>query len=243
MLAVGLFFLLAAQSGFTQETDPVPGLKSAIKDQTGIDLLPCPEEQATRFLEQDYQPYCGTTRPGFIEFRKLWKKALKKHPKLTYDPIWEPLPDDLIRGKFWYRAKPGFVLFNEKTGFLLIGMDLSFMDCASLRYRDPDFADGALLPGIGGASSPERINWVRINWAPPEIPHRGSVRHESSVVLQMIVDRTGVPTHTCILDVYQPNTAFMAAALTALKQWRYMPAMKDGKPVKVLLTARISYGM
>ncbi len=198
----------------------------------------CPEEQAARLLEQNYQPYCGTTRPGFIEFRKLWKKALTKHPKLTYHGIWEPLPDDLLRGKFWYKAKPGFLLFNEKTGFVLIGMDMSFVDCDSLRYRNPDFADGALRPGTSGLSAPERINWV-----PPQIPDNARMHKSASVVLQTIIDRTGVPTHTCILDASEPNTDFMAAAITALKQWRYMPAMKDGKPVKVLLTVDISIEM
>ena len=98
-----------------------------------------------------------------------------------------------------------------------------------MKYHDPDFADGALLPGVDGVSAPERVNWV-----PPQFPLRRRIRGRPSVTFQTVIDHSGVPVNTCILDARQPDPAFMAAALTAVKQWRFMPAMKDGRPVKVL---------
>ena len=237
MLAIGVL-LLMAPPGFAEETDPVPGLKDAIKEQTGIDLLPCPEEQAARFLEQNYQPYCGNTEPGFIKFRKLWKKALRKHPRLTrsYVGRWDLLPDDLQRNAFWYKAKPGFILFNEKTGFLLIGMDMSFVDCDSMSHLYPGYSDGALLPGVDGVSIPETVMT-----AYPDLPAQLGYRGTVSIRFQSVIDRTGVPTHTCILEAEPPIIEYLAAAMAALKQWRYMPAMKDGQPVKVLWSSQFAF--
>jgi TonB family protein len=234
LVIVGLF-LLAVVPCLAEETDPVPGLKKAIMEQLGIELDSCPREQAARFLEQNYHPYCGTAEPDFIKFSRRWGKELGKHPKMTPERNWSPLPDDLMRAKFWYGAKPGFVLFNEKTGALLLGMDMSFADCYSVKYHDPEFAEGALLPGVDGVSEPDLVNWV-----PPQYPARHRMRGHPSVTFQAVIDQSGVPVHVCMLDVRQPDPLFMAAAMTAVKQWRFMPAMKDGRPVKVLWTNTFS---
>ena len=231
-------FLLAAVPSFAEETDPVPGLTDAIQEQMGIELSSCPPEQATRFLEQNYQPYCGSTELGSYEFQKAWKKALRKHPRLTkdYGSNWRPYTDDFLRIQFWFKAKPGFVLFNDKTGFVLIGMDISFVDCDSMSYLYPGYADGALVSGVAGVSQPETV----IS-AYPQMPSQLGYRGKVSIRFESVIDETGVPTYTCILEADPPISAYMAAAYSALKKWRYIPAMKDGQPVKVLRTSEFSF--
>jgi len=59
------------------------------------------------------------------------------------------------------------------------------------------------------------------------------------VILEMELDEKGIPVGVHILKDLAPGLG--DAALDALKQWRFEPATKDGKPVRVLFHQTIKF--
>ncbi len=88
-----------------------------------------------------------------------------------------------------------------------------------------------LTPGI---KPPERTVFIR-----PEYPEQAKKDElEGKVILEIIVNSAGDVEGDRVLT---PNSVFDDAALLAVRQWKYKPALKEGKPVKVYLTATVEF--
>jgi protein TonB len=61
---------------------------------------------------------------------------------------------------------------------------------------------------------------------------------EGRVVIEAIIDERGMVMDTRIL---QSHAMLDAAALAALKQWRYTPTLLNGMPVRVLMTITFNF--
>ena len=89
----------------------------------------------------------------------------------------------------------------------------------------------SLPPGV---SEPIPITQVR--------PDLGGVRTRrpwGAVLLEVLVNEEGAVAE---VTVKKPGPeALNAAAVTAVRQWRYKPALKDGRPVAVRIPVSISY--
>lgn len=59
------------------------------------------------------------------------------------------------------------------------------------------------------------------------------------VMVKFVIDETGVPVH--IVAEQATNADFAAAAIAAVKAWRYVPAGKEGKPVACLAHRTIDF--
>lgn len=69
-----------------------------------------------------------------------------------------------------------------------------------------------------------------------EVSH---ARKEGKVVLSAVVDTTG---HARVLRVVTPlGYGLNEKAMEAVKQWRFQPGMKDGKPVNVQLNIEVEF--
>ncbi len=62
---------------------------------------------------------------------------------------------------------------------------------------------------------------------------------EGTVLVNLVVDEAGVPTHLKI--VRSLDKKFDKSALTAVSQYRFKPATKNDKPVAVQLNVDISF--
>jgi TonB family protein len=61
------------------------------------------------------------------------------------------------------------------------------------------------------------------------------------VIVETIIDVDGRPKHCRVLDIQGGGPAMTYAALDALREWRFDPARRDGKPVKVYYVLTISF--
>ena len=82
---------------------------------------------------------------------------------------------------------------------------------------------------------------VPVEQEPPEYdPFSRRMRQEGTVVLRVMIDEAGRVT-----DVEQvegiPSSRLNAAAVRAVKGWRYRPAIKNGVPVKVWTTVSLDF--
>ena len=81
---------------------------------------------------------------------------------------------------------------------------------------------------------PERIVFV-----PPDYPEQARKDEtEGQVVIQIVVNTAGDVDGD---RVVKSDPLFDDAALLAIRQWKYKPALKDGKPVKVYFTVDVDF--
>jgi len=102
-------------------------------------------------------------------------------------------------------------------------------DCSSL----PHASDKTIEP-------PRVIPESRVE---PHFPQSAqTARTRGLVTLETVVGRDGSVVHLRVLSSDNPaKYDFENSALTAVHQWRYLPATKDGEPVDVLLTVPITF--
>lgn len=100
---------------------------------------------------------------------------------------------------------------------------------------DPSSAgDAAPVVLTKDITPPERTKVVRPVY-PPEAEKAG---REGRVLLQIVVKKDGsVQYHKTLKSMKE----FDNAAIEAVRQWKYKPAMKNGEPVSVYLTAMVNF--
>jgi TonB family protein len=62
---------------------------------------------------------------------------------------------------------------------------------------------------------------------------------QGSVVVQMLIDRQGFPTHPRVVRSEDPLLAL--AALDAIREWRFRPAKRGGEPVSVRYNLTVNF--
>lgn len=104
---------------------------------------------------------------------------------------------------------------------------------------EPPPPQGPLLAGVGGVTNPELIPESKLD---PEYPELARVaRLEGNVILQAIISEDGTVTEIEVLRTNRPQMGFEAAAIAAVRQWRYKPALQNGKPVEVYFTVFVDF--
>jgi len=101
-------------------------------------------------------------------------------------------------------------------------------------------ADSLLCHGNGNDSTNCVTPPRQIHSPKPKYPKtERKARHEGTVALKLIVGADGVPLGITVSQTLSPD--FDKAALDAVKEWRFSPAMKDGKPVPVAISMTIAF--
>ena len=97
--------------------------------------------------------------------------------------------------------------------------------------------DSAQVYKVGGSvSAPQLIYSVDPNFpSPKEQP----THFEGVVVVEMVVDKKGLPNHVEVVRSLAPK--FDKSAIAAVKQYRFKPAMHDGQPVDVSLHVEVNF--
>ncbi len=106
---------------------------------------------------------------------------------------------------------------------------------------EPPPLTGPLMPGIGGVTEPELIPETRMDPEYPELARRARI--EGKVILQVIVQKDGTIGDLSVLSEPAANLGFSDAALAAVEQWRYRPAMQNGRPVDVFITVVVTFAL
>jgi protein TonB len=104
---------------------------------------------------------------------------------------------------------------------------------------EPPPPSGPLLAGVGNVSNPILIPESKVE---PEYPELARVaRLEGNVILQAIIHDDGTVGEIEVLRTNRPNMGFEEAAMEAVSQWRYKPALQNGKPVEVYFTVFVNF--
>ncbi|UCF68472.1 MAG: energy transducer TonB [Acidobacteriota bacterium] len=104
---------------------------------------------------------------------------------------------------------------------------------------EPPPVTGPLMPGLAGVSEPELIPETRVEPEYPELARRARI--QGRVILRAVIKKDGSVADIEVLREPQANLGFSDAAISAVKQWRYRPAMQNGRPVDVYFTVTVNF--
>jgi Ca-activated chloride channel family protein len=110
---------------------------------------------------------------------------------------------------------------------------------AKHKARETPPPSGPVLAGVDTVVEPERLVYVKPVY--PEIARKANIR--TKVILQAVVRKDGSVGDVQVLQSGQPGLGFQEEAINAVRQWRYKPATRDGKPVEVYYTIRVDFGL
>ncbi len=99
----------------------------------------------------------------------------------------------------------------------------------------------------GSDDSNERVYELGDDIKPPRITHQVSpdysrirgIRVKGSVEVALVVSSQGTPKDPRVVQSLDPDVD--RCAVDAIRQWRFSPAQKDGKPVAVKLTIEMQF--
>jgi TonB family protein len=78
--------------------------------------------------------------------------------------------------------------------------------------------------------------------AQPEYPLEAKRQGlEAELWMQVLIDTAGVPIEARVQECSRPGAGFEASALKAAYENRFKPAMREGRPVAVWITYKVSY--
>lgn len=104
----------------------------------------------------------------------------------------------------------------------------------ALRKEKEEFEKGAVKTGEGGPKPPKLTHSVD----PVYPPVARKARVEGTVVLEARTDEKG---NVEAVRILRSIPLLDQAAVDAVRQWKYEPYLKDGKPVKVVMTITVRF--
>jgi len=179
--------------------------------------------------------HCVELPMPWKEFRRAWESALRSAGRSFPDTGW---PDEgkQMRRRYIVDDVPVDV-FREADGpGLAIAVPRFFLDCDDVNWGDAVDLDGDTS---GGITSPQLEHRVEA-----EYPERERLAKRAGKVWMMGLIRTdGHVAPICIKSSEGATPAMKSAALRALAQWRYAPALRDGQPIAVRFVVAISFSV
>ena len=95
------------------------------------------------------------------------------------------------------------------------------------------------VPEYGGISKPKIIKSSQVLPRYPKLARRNKI--ERRVVLMVVIQKDGTVGEIRVISVEDTKLGFDEAAITAVKRWRYQPALKNDEPVNVLIFVLVDF--
>jgi periplasmic protein TonB len=111
----------------------------------------------------------------------------------------------------------------------------SLLICCCAAWILPAQTDDEQVYDLGPGVSPPRV----IKQTTPQYPNGRGVRASGSVLIGLIVSSKGLPKDPHILKSLDKDLD--QSAVNAVKEWRFAPAQKDGKPIAVRVSLQIEF--
>ena len=103
----------------------------------------------------------------------------------------------------------------------------------------PPLAGGPVRAGLGGVTMPVLIESTKRTPLYPELGRKAKLT--GSVILEAVVLKDGTVSNIKVLRTPRPGMGFEKAAIDAVKQWRFRPALRNGEAVEVYFTVVVEF--
>jgi len=95
------------------------------------------------------------------------------------------------------------------------------------------------MAGVGDVTNPRRLP---DSYIAPKYPEEARADGLTAIVtLQVTVSRDGTIDEIAVIGCSRPGKGFEQAAIDAVRQWRYEPATREGKPVDVYFKIELHF--
>jgi periplasmic protein TonB len=131
-----------------------------------------------------------------------------------------------------YREKPRVPVFLSLFWILSVAAGLGY--AGGIGFQSQDGPSQVYEPG-GAVRGPKLIHYVE----PAFSANSREAYVEGTVRISTVVTSEGVPSRCEVLKGL--NSEEDKTAMEALKQWRFQPGTKDGKPVNVHVTVEVVF--
>lgn len=194
------------------------GFAAALWFHLGLLVVPLPQDNVAEAEEEVPEIVHLVPIPRF------------EPPEPTMAPIKQPAAEVPVPEVFL--AEPVREVEEVVESAIVLPPDVVFIEPAP--PPPPPEPRGPLVVG-GAIAQPARLVYVE-----PEYPRTALVaRLEGMVILQVLLDRGGVVTSVTVL---RPGSmGFTESAVAAVRQWRYEPAMLEGRPVEALMSVTVHF--
>ncbi|MGB5612222.1 MAG: energy transducer TonB [Sedimenticolaceae bacterium] len=127
------------------------------------------------------------------------------------------------------------------TGFSGFHSDPEASPTADSDAKEKCPTESAIQGGVDDVSNPKLLPESKVEPKHPKKARKEKV--EGMAVVQAVIDTDGSVCGCEAIRVNPEGWGFEEAAIEAVEQWRYHPAMKDGKPVAVYFTVFVDFSL
>jgi protein TonB len=112
-------------------------------------------------------------------------------------------------------------------------------DCPTCPGTGPDIFDGPYEPGTAGLIPPSLIPGSRALPKYPELARRAGL--QGTVILLVVIEKDGTVGTVEVVKSPDQRWGFDLTAIDAVKQWRYQPALMNGRPVAASISVMVEF--
>jgi TonB family protein len=232
------FAVLPAQAAPPAETSPARELVERVLGYLGLRVRTCSDEVAAEW--PDRATLCAPYGGRFSAFKLDVDSTLARH---DISPAITPIePWTFHAGRYTrvveVEGERIVVVFDERTKQLVLALP---------GEKNEDLAEevntgrrvGPRIAGFGGVSVPRVRADSQVRPDYPVAAYRQGIA--GNVTLRALILRDGSVGDVEVLRVEPDGYEFDAAAVAAVRQWRFDPATLDGEPVDAMHTLRVSF--
>lgn len=120
--------------------------------------------------------------------------------------------------------------------FRVFRLPVVVLACSVLCFAAASAKKSGKVYAPGGDVTPPKL----IHYVEPSVSHTSDAAFRNGTVrILTVVTRDGIPTDLQVTKGL--NADQNRAALKAVKQWRFQPGLKDGRPVNVKVTVEVEF--
>jgi TonB family protein len=200
---------------------------------------------------------CATFRGSFSFFKFEWESEIRIHYKdvVLKRGSWV-LRADSYQKEYDLEDHTLTVKFHEPSGRIELAVrETEEPEDEELAEAPPSPDRRVALSGaelacddmgesaedLTGATYPVVIPESRIDPEYPDVARQAKL--EGEVVLRARINRDGQVVESSVVEARPADRGFEEAAIAAVSQWLYEPAMLEEKPVEVCFTVRVGFAM
>jgi TonB family protein len=224
--------------------------------------IPCDEELADRSSGAGVGVICARAFLNFEGFLNEWNRSLEQRAG-AFDLVpvfpWKKTADSHM-GVYTLEDIPVAIMFSDLDGIVVVTYPgttmwevgersvLALFEAVARSEKTTPAERGEVestqdgppyVAGVGSVSNPRLIQSSKV---PPSYPEQAREELlEASVIMQAIVREDGTIGDLEILECTRLGMGFEDAAIEAVRQWRYEPALLDDQPVDVYFTVVVSF--
>ncbi|MEW5807189.1 MAG: energy transducer TonB, partial [Acidobacteriota bacterium] len=223
-LAFAILFMALNGRSLASEMTPEVFIQEML-NEVGAELSDCPADMADPGSER--VAVCARLEMEYKKFKRTWDKRVK-------DRIRSSLNSRTITA--WRDNKLGYERLYEIDGTLIKVFrskdrhDLIFSYFKDIEYCETgksSYPHNLEIKEAENIVPPKLIPESKVSPAYPWIARRN--KKEGKVIMQAVIKKDGTVDDVCVLRVDTPGFNFEIAAAIAMRQWRYKPALQDGR--------------